>query len=93
MIIISTDNIEYSIEINPRDTFAIELNEQGPQGARGYTGNGISSYELTSSSGLTDTYTITFTDGNTTTVDVTNGRGITSITGPVSVGNIVIYLS
>lgn len=88
---IDIDNIEYSIEINPRDTFAIELNEQGPQGARGYTGNGISSYELTSSSGLTDTYTITFTDGNTTTVDVTNGRGITSITGPVSVGNVDTY--
>ena len=88
---IDIDNIEYSIEINPRDTFAVELNEQGPQGARGYTGNGIESYELTSTVGLTDTYTITFTDGNTTTVDVTNGRGITSITGPVSVGNIDTY--
>ena len=88
---IDIDNIEYSIEINPRDTFAIELNEQGPQGARGYTGNGIESYIKTSSSGLTDTYTITFTDGNTTIVDVTNGRGITSITGPVSVGNVDTY--
>lgn len=88
---IDINNIEYSIEINPRDTFAIELNEQGPQGARGYTGNGIESYVKTSSSGLTDTYTITFTDGNTTTVEVTNGRGINSITGPVSVGNVDTY--
>lgn len=32
---IDIDNIEYSIEINPRDTFAIELNEQGPQGEKG----------------------------------------------------------
>lgn len=35
---INVDNIEYSIEINPRDTFAIELNEQGPQGATGPQG-------------------------------------------------------
>lgn len=35
---IDIDNIEYSIEINPRDTFAIELNEQGPQGATGPQG-------------------------------------------------------
>lgn len=35
---IDIDNVEYSIEINPRDTFAIELNEQGPQGATGPQG-------------------------------------------------------
>lgn len=81
----------YTIEINPTESYVVELNEQGPQGLRGFTGNGIESYIKTSSSGLTDTYTITFTDGNTTTVDVTNGRGITSITGPVSVDNIDTY--
>lgn len=81
----------YTIEINPQSTFEIQLNEQGPQGARGYTGNGIESYVKTSSSGLTDTYTITFTDGNTTIVNVTNGRSITSITGPISVGNVDTY--
>lgn len=48
--------------------------EQGEQGIQGETGNGIASVELTSTSGLVDTYTITFTDGNTTTFNVTNGQ-------------------
>lgn len=88
---VDIEEANYTIEINPPSKYIVELNEQGPQGARGYAGNGISSYELTSTVGLTDTYTITFTDGNTTTVEVTNGRGITSITGPVSVGNVDTY--
>lgn len=56
--------------------------EQGEQGIQGETGNGIASVELTSTSGLVDTYTITFTNGNTTTFNVTNGQdgnGIASI--------------
>ena len=47
---------------------------QGPQGQTGATGNGISSIVKTSSAGLIDTYTITFTDGTTTTFDITNGQ-------------------
>lgn len=86
---INTEN--YTIEINSQPVYQIDINEQGPQGARGYTGNGIESYIKTSSSGLTDTYTITFTDGETTNVNVTNGRSITSITGPVSIDNIDTY--
>ena len=39
----------------------------------GSTGNGISSISKTSTEGLVDTYTITYTDGNTTTFEVTNG--------------------
>ena len=46
---------------------------QGPQGPQGETGNGIDSIEKTSTSGLVDTYTITYTDETTTTFDVTNG--------------------
>lgn len=45
-------------------------NIKGPQGD---TGNGIDSIEKTSTSGLVDTYTITYTDETTTTFDVTNG--------------------
>lgn len=45
----------------------------GPMGPRGYTGNGIESIEKTGTSGLVDTYTITYTDGNDTTFEVTNG--------------------
>ena len=43
-------------------------------GLTGAVGNGISSIKLTSKDGLVDTYTITFTDGTTTTFTVTNGR-------------------
>lgn len=46
----------------------------GPMGPRGYTGNGIESIEKTGTSGLVDTYTITYTDGNNTTFEVTNGE-------------------
>ena len=40
----------------------------------------IRSVEKTSTSGIVDTYTITFGDGTTTTFDVSNGNGIASIT-------------
>ena len=47
--------------------------DKGDTGAQGDDGNGIVSIEKTSSDGLEDTYTITFTDGSTTTFVVTNG--------------------
>ena len=47
--------------------------DTGETGATGATGNGIASIAKTGTSGLVDTYTITFTDGTTTTFDVTNG--------------------
>ena len=43
---------------------------------RGETGIGIVGISKTSSSGLVDTYTITYTDGNTSTFTVTNGAGM-----------------
>ena len=49
----------------------------GEDGQQGDTGNGIASISKTGSSGLVDTYTITFTDGNTTTFTVTNGSNAT----------------
>ena len=58
---------------------------------KGDTGNGISSIEKTSTSGLVDTYTIYFTDGNSTTFDVTNGSGIVSITKTSSAGLVDTY--
>lgn len=48
--------------------------ETGDTGATGETGNGIASVVKTSTSGLVDTYTITYTDGTTSTFDVTNGK-------------------
>ena len=47
---------------------------KGDTGATGETGNGIASVVKTSTSGLVDTYTITYTDGTTSTFDVTNGK-------------------
>lgn len=47
---------------------------KGDTGNPGATGNGIASIAKTGTSGLVDTYTITFTDGTTTTFTVTNGQ-------------------
>ena len=65
--------------------------EKGNVGPIGLTGNGISSITKTGTSGLVDTYTITFTNGNTTTFDVTNGNGIDRIEKTATVGNIDTY--
>ena len=46
---------------------------QGVKGDTGATGNGIVSVTKTSSAGLVDTYTITYTNGTTDTFNVTNG--------------------
>ncbi len=52
------------------------------KGSMGETGNGISSIEKTGTEGLVDTYTITYTNGDTTTFTVTNGaQGIQGIQG------------
>lgn len=45
----------------------------GDQGEPGEDGVGIASVTKTGTSGLIDTYTITYTNGTTTTFDVTNG--------------------
>ena len=45
----------------------------------GKDGVGIKSITKTGTSGLVDTYTITYTDDSTSTFQVTNGRGIVSI--------------
>ena len=82
---VDINNNKYELYLNDKDTHTLLLNKQGPigpkgdRGERGETGNGIVSFELTSSSGLTDTYTITFTDGNTQEINVNNGVGISNI--------------
>lgn len=58
---------------------------------RGLTGNGIQSIVKTSTSDLVDTYTVTYTDGNTSTIEVTNGKGITHISKTATVGNVDTY--
>lgn len=52
----------------------------GEQGILGARGIGISSIQKTATSVLEDTYTITFTDNNTTTFQVKNGISVTNAT-------------
>lgn len=50
------------------------------KGDQGETGNGIASIAKTGTAGNVDTYTITYTDGTSTTFTVTNG-GVTTVNG------------
>ena len=54
-------------------------------------GKGISSVTKTSTSGLVDTYTITYSDGYTSTFTVTNGKGISSISKTGASGLVDTY--
>lgn len=54
-------------------------------------GRGISSINKTSTAGLVDTYTITYTDGTTSTFDVINGRGIDDIQKTSTTENVDTY--
>ena len=53
--------------------------ERGEKGDKGDRGVGIESITKQSTSGLTDTYLITFADGTTTTYDVVNGANVTKV--------------
>ena len=64
---------------------------KGDKGDKGDTGNGIASINLTSTSGLVDTYTISFTDGTSTTFTVTNGNGIASVVKTSTSGRVDTY--
>jgi hypothetical protein len=60
----------------------------------GPDGNGIVSIEKTATVGLVDTYTVTYTDGDTDTFNVTNGangNGIVSIEKTATVGLVDTY--
>lgn len=46
---------------------------------KGQAGGTIDKIEKTGTSGLIDTYTVTYNDGDTSTFEVTNGNGIVSI--------------
>ena len=59
---------------NPILDFVLKTGAKGDKGDKGDTGNGIESTTKTGTSGLIDTYTILYTDGNTTTFTVTNGE-------------------
>ena len=58
---------------------------------KGEAGQSIESIAKTSTSGLVDTYTITLTDGSTTTFEVTNGSGIDNIAKTSTSGLVDTY--
>ena len=61
------------------------------KGEQGKDGTNIKSVEKTASSGLTDTYTITLTDGSKSSFNVTNGKGISNISKTVTNGLVDTY--
>lgn len=62
-------NEDYTLTILMSDGTSITTSS-----IRGLTGNGIASIKKTSTEGLIDTYTITYTDGNTDNFTVTNAN-------------------
>ena len=63
----------------------------GPAGPTGSTGNGIQSIVKTGTTGLVDTYTITYTDGSTYSYNVTNGAdGISPTVTATSAGSNIL---
>ena len=58
---------------------------------KGQEGQSIKAIKKTSTSGLADTYTITLTDGTTSTFSVTNGKGIASISKTGTSGLVDTY--
>ena len=58
---------------------------------KGEDGNNILRIDKTATSGLVDTYTITLTDGTTTTFNVTNGSSIATIEKTATVGMVDTY--
>ena len=61
----------------------VNTNAEVGEGIKGDTGNGISDIRKTGSVGLVDTYTITYTNGGTSTFTVTNGaQGLQGPRGP-----------
>ena len=80
-------NADYTLTIRFTDGTSVTTSS-----VRGAKGNGISMISKTGTSGLVDTYTITFDDGETTTFTVTNGdkgdKGDTGATPNLTIGNV-----
>lgn len=75
----ASGNNVYTVTLSNTNTYDITCpigpqGETGSTGATGATGNGIASITKTGTEGLVDTYTITYTNGQTSTFTVTNGQ-------------------
>lgn len=72
----------------------VDKGEKGDTGSTGATGNGVASIAKTGTSGLVDTYTVTYTNGQTMTYTITNGAdgvGIVSVEKTATSGNVDTY--
>lgn len=70
-----TLNSNYTLTITFSDGTSTTTDSiRGAKGETGDTGNGIASIAKTATSGLVDTYTVTYTNGGTWTYNVTNGQ-------------------
>lgn len=75
----ASGNNVYTVTLTNTNTYDITCpigpqGETGATGATGATGNGIASIAKSGTAGLVDTYTITYTNGQTSTFTVTNGQ-------------------
>ena len=85
-------NDVYTVTLTNTNTYDITCpigpqGETGATGATGATGNGIASITKTGTAGLVDTYTITYTNGQTSTFTVTNGAGNNEFIGTLAEWN------
>lgn len=90
-------------KIDPEPTILVSLVESGPRGLQGpkgekgdtgeqgLKGQSIKEITKTGTSGLVDTYTITLTDGTTSTFTVTNGKEISNISKTGTSGLVDTY--
>ena len=88
----ASGNNVYTVTLTNTNTYDITCpigpqGETGATGATGATGNGISSITKTGTAGLVDTYTITYTNGQTSTFTVTNGAGNNEFIGTLAEWN------
>lgn len=68
------------------------VHAQGPKGDKGDDGKGIETITKTSTSGLVDTYTISYTEGEDTTFTVTNGApGQSGTSSSMPVGSVIMF--
>lgn len=87
-----TLNQDYTLTIVCTDGTSYTTDSiRGAKGDTGATGNGIASISKTGTDGLVDTYTVTYTNGSSTTFNITNGKGISSISKTSTSGLIDTY--
>lgn len=89
--VITSANETVEVQVNVPDAIAAEVDTVALLGPKGDPGNGIVNITGPVTVGLVDTYTVHFTNGNSTTFDVTNGSSISSISKTSTSGLVDTY--